>query len=125
MRDFNALTGTDEESYETCVVPHESETVNQNSTKVLEFARNSGLWVAGSWLKCPQAHHWTRYSNIGGVAKEIDHVLIEHCSRMIQNCRVFRSAQFLDTDHMLVVATLKLQLKSEKMDVGKLIERPA
>ena len=48
---------------------------------------------------------------------------------MIQNCRVYRSAQFLNTDHRLVVATLKLKLKSKRMvpfqptlDVGKLKE---
>ena len=47
--------------------------------------------------------------------------------RMIQNCRVHRSAQFLNTDHGLVVTTLKLHLKSRRMvpsqpklDVGKL-----
>ena len=46
---------------------------------------------------------------------------------MIQNCRVHWSAQFLNTDHRFVVATLKLQLKSWRMvlcqprlDVGKL-----
>ena len=33
---------------------------------------------------------------------------------MIQNCRVYRSAQFLNTDHRLV-ATLKLHLKSGRM----------
>ena len=45
---------------------------------------------------------------------------------MIQNCRVDRSAQFLNIDHRLV-ATLKLHLKSRRMvpsqprlDVGKL-----
>ena len=44
-----------------------------------------------------------------------------------QNCRVYRSAQFLNTEHRLVVATLKLQLKSGRMvlsqprlDFGKL-----
>ena len=58
--------------------------------------------------------------------KEIDHVLIDGHWRMIQNCRVHRSAKFLNTDHRLV-ATLKLQLKSGRMvpsqprlDVGKL-----
>ena len=67
------------------------------------------------------------YSNAGGVAKEIDHVLVDGCCRMIQNCKVYRSAEFLNTDHRLVVATLKLQLKSRRMvpskprlDVGKL-----
>ena len=46
---------------------------------------------------------------------------------MIQNCRVYQSAQFLNTDHRLVVATLMLHLKSRRMvpsqprlDVGKL-----
>ena len=33
LGDFNALTGTDRDGYETCVGPHESGTVNQNRTK--------------------------------------------------------------------------------------------
>ena len=46
---------------------------------------------------------------------------------MIQNCRVYWSAQFHNTDHRLLVAILKLQLISGRMaasqprlDVGKL-----
>ena len=57
----------------------------------------------------------------------IDHVLVDGRWRMTQNCRVYRSAQFLNIDHGLVGATLKLQLKSRKMvpsqprlDVGNL-----
>jgi len=53
--------------------------------------------------------------------------VFDGCWRMIQNCRVYRSAQFLNTDHRLVVATLKLQLKCRRMvpsqprlDIGKL-----
>jgi len=83
--------------------------------------------VAGSWFQCPQPHRWTWYSNAGGVAKEIDHVLADWYLRVVQNFRVCRSARFLNTDHRLVVATLKLQLKSRRMvpsqprmDVGKL-----
>ena len=71
--------------------------------------------VAGSWFQRPQAHRWTWYSQAGGVAKEIDHVLVAGHWRMIQNCRVYRSAEFLNTDHRLVVATLKLHLKSRRM----------
>ena len=54
-------------------------------------------------------------------------MLVDGRWRMIQNCRVYRSARFLNTYHRLVVATLKLQLKSGRMvpsqprlDVGKL-----
>ena len=86
--------------------------------------------MAGSWFQHPQAHRWTWCSNTGGVAKEIDHVLIDGHWRMIQNCRVHRSAQFLNTDHRLVVATLKLELKSgrlvpsqPRLGVGKLRDK--
>ena len=82
--------------------------------------------MVGSWFQRSQAHHWTWYSNAGSVAKKIDHVLIDGRWRMIQNCRVYRSAQFLNTEHRLVVATLKLQLKPRRivpsqpwLDVGK------
>ena len=53
-------------------------------------------------------------------------MLVDGRWRMIQNCRLNQSAQFLNTDNRLVVATLKLQLKSRRMvpsqpklDVGK------
>ena len=56
-------------------------------------------------------------------------MLVDGHWRIIQNCRVYRSAQFLNTDHRLVVATLKLQLQSRRMapfqprlDVGKLMD---
>ena len=54
-------------------------------------------------------------------------MLVDGRWRMIQNCRVYRSAQFLNTDHRLVLATLTSQLKTGRMvpsqprlDVGKL-----
>ena len=72
-------------------------------------------------------HCWTRYCNAGGVAKDTDHVLIDGHWRMLQNRMVYRSTQLLNTYQRLVVATLKLQLKSRRMvpsqprlDVSKL-----
>ena len=63
------------------------------------------------------------------MAKEIDHVIVDGPWMMIQKCRIYRSAQFLNTDHRLVIATLKLHHKSRRMvtsqhrlDVGKLID---
>ena len=101
--------------HETCVGPHGSGTVNEKNAKFLDFARSHGFMVAGSWFQRPQAHRWTWYSNACGVAKEIDHVLIDGRWRMIQNCRVYRNAQFINNDHRLVVATLKFHLKSRRM----------
>ena len=90
------MTGTDGDGYETCVKcvsPHGSGTIYQNRTKFLDFARSHGLGVAGSWFQRPQTHRWTWYSIAGGVAKEIDHVLVDCRWRMIQNCSVYRRAQ--------------------------------
>ena len=88
LGDFNASTGTDRDGYETCVGPHWSGTVNQNSTKFLDFASRRRLRVAGSWIQHPKAHRWTWYSNASSVAKESHHVFIDGRWRMIQNCRV-------------------------------------
>ena len=51
-------------------------------------------------------------NNVGNAMKEIDHILVSTRWRILQNCRVYRSAEFFSTDHRLVVATLKLKLKS-------------
>ena len=88
LGDFNASTATEGDGYETCVGPHGSGIMNQNSTKFLDFARSHGLRVAGSWFQHPQGHRWTWYSNAGDVAKGIDHVLIDGRWRMIQNYRI-------------------------------------
>ena len=59
--------------------------------------------------------------------KEIGHVLIDGRWIFLQNCRVYRSAQFLKNYHRLVVASLKLRLISKRtvssqpwLDVGML-----
>ena len=84
LGDFNASTGTDRDGYETCVGPHGSETMNHYSTKFLDFERSHGPRVAVSWFQYPQAHRWTWYSNAGGVAKEILHVLVDGRWRVLQ-----------------------------------------
>ena len=42
-------------------------------------------------------------------------MIVDGRRRIIQNGRMYQSAQFLNTDHRLVVATLKLQLISGRM----------
>ncbi|KAG0724748.1 LINE-1 retrotransposable element ORF2 protein [Chionoecetes opilio] len=75
LGDFNATTGTVRDGYELCVGPHGSGTRNTNSSLLLNFARSRRLRIAGSWYQRPELHRWTWYSNAGGVAKEIDHIL--------------------------------------------------
>ncbi|KAG0715480.1 Craniofacial development protein 2 [Chionoecetes opilio] len=118
LGDFNATSGTVRDGYELCVGPHGSGTRNTNSSLLLNFARSRRLRIAGSWYQRPELHRWTWYSNAGGVAKEIDHILVSTRWRILQNCRVYRSAEFFGTDHRLVVATLKLHVKSRRISRG-------
>ena len=117
LRDFNALTGTDGYGYEKHGCPHGSGTRNQNSTKFLDFVRCCGLRVAVSWFQCQKPHHETLCSIAGGVANEIDHVVIYCHWRLLQNCRIHSSARFLNTDHRLVVATPRTLPSKPKLNV--------
>ena len=115
LGDFNAVTGTERAGYELCVGSHGSGTRNTNSSLFLNFAKSRRLRIICSCYQRPELHHWTWYSNAGWVAKEIDHILISTHWRIIQYCRVYRSAEFFATDHRLVVATFKLHVKSRKI----------
>ncbi|XP_069998879.1 uncharacterized protein [Penaeus vannamei] len=57
-------------------------------------------------------HRWTWYSDVGNAAKEIDLILVSTRWRILQNCRVCRSAKFCGTDHSLVVDTLRVHFKT-------------
>lgn len=46
---------------------------------------------------------------------EIDHILISIHWRILQNCRVYQSAEFLMTDHRLISATLTLHIRSQSL----------
>ena len=133
LGDFNAVTGTSRDGYEACIGPHGSGTFpngerDDNSSMLLDFAVSRGLRVGGSWFQRSDSRRWTWYSNTGRAEKEIDHVLVDGRWRLLQNCRVFRSAQFFSTDHRLLVATLRLRLRAPRprasgqarLDVGRL-----
>ncbi len=128
LGDWNATTGTDRDGYESCVGPHGSGLRDESSSMLVDFAKSRGMMIAGSWFKRSDLRRWTWYSNTGVTRKEIDHVLVDGRWRLIENCRVFRSAQFFTSDHRLLVATLKLRLRCPRratsgqvrLDVGRL-----
>ena len=111
LGDFNATTGSVRNGYEACVGPHGSGRRDESSSMLLDFAQGRSLKIAGSWFQRPDAWRWTWYSNEGVTRKEIDHILVDGRWRLLENCRVFRSAQFFSADHRLLVATLKIRLR--------------
>ena len=114
LGDFNAVSGCDRAGFEMSVGPHGSGAENENSYLLRDFARSQRLRIAGSWYQRPDLHRWTWYSDAGNAVKEIDHILISTRWRILQNCRVFRSAEFCGTDHRLVVATLRVHFRTPR-----------
>jgi len=53
LGDFSASTETDRVGYDTCVGPHWYGTVNQDSTKFLDFARSHGFRVGSFIVSAP------------------------------------------------------------------------
>ena len=116
LGDFNAVSGCDRAGYEMSVGPHGSgtDTGSGNSLLLRDFARSQRMRIAGSWYQRPDLHRFTWYSDAGNAIKEIDHILVSTRWRILQNCRVFRSAEFCRTDHRLVVATLRVHFKTSR-----------
>ena len=53
LGDFNESTGTDRDGYETCIGPHGSGTVNQNSTSSLTLQEVMDLkWLVHGFITC-------------------------------------------------------------------------
>ncbi|XP_037781108.1 uncharacterized protein LOC119577605 [Penaeus monodon] len=51
----------------------------------------------------------------GSQPNEIYHIFVDTRWRILQSCRVFRSAEFFATGHRFVVATLRLSLRSRRI----------
>ncbi|XP_069971661.1 uncharacterized protein [Penaeus vannamei] len=60
---------------------------------------------------CSDPYCWRWYSDVCTAAKEINHKLVS-TQRILQTCRVYRSAEVCGTDHRLVVVTLRVLFKT-------------
>ncbi|XP_076036536.1 uncharacterized protein LOC143022278 [Oratosquilla oratoria] len=115
LDDFNVVADPDRAGYEVCIGPHGSGIRNINISLLLNFAKSRRLRIASSWLQRREPHRWAWYSNAGGVAQEIDHIFVSTHWKILQKCRVYRSAELFGIDHRLVVATLRLRIKSRRI----------
>ena len=68
-----------------------------------EFCKIQKAENCGFLVYYQRVHRWTWYSNAWGVAKEIDHILVSTRWRILQNCRVFRSAKFFAITGLLLL----------------------
>lgn len=79
-----------------------------------DFTRSRRSRISGCWYQCSNPHHWTWYGDAGTVAKEINHIFVSTRWRILQNCKVYWTAEFCGTDLRLVVAILRLHFKTPR-----------
>lgn len=112
LGDSNAVLGCDRAEYEASIGPLGSGAGanSENSLRFRDFARSQKLRTSGFWYQHSDLRH--RYSDVGNAAKEINHIVVGSCWKSLQNCRVYRNAEFCGTDHRFVVANLRVHFKT-------------
>ena len=112
LGDLNATLGSDRREYESVLGPHSSGSRNDNGERLLDLCALHRLKITGSWFRRRNMHRWTWISNDGRTKKELDYIIVSARWNIVQNCRVYRSADCgNNTDHRLVAATCSLRLK--------------
>ena len=112
LGDLNATLGSDRRGYESVLGPHSSGSRNDNGERLLDLCALHRLKITGSWFRRRNMHRWTWISNDGRTKKELDYIIVSARWNIVQNCRVYRSADCgNNTDHRLVAATCSLRLK--------------
>lgn len=90
------------------------DTCNDNGLRVISFAASKDMIISSTTFPHKDIHKITWKSPGGKTANQIDHVLIQKCFRScIIDVRSFRGADW-DTDHFLVLPTLRINLLSHK-----------
>ena len=112
LGDFNAVVGKARDGYSACLGPEGYGTRNDNGSRLLDFAKSYNLLIGGSWFQRPLTRRLTWYSRDGVTRKELDHILVSKRWKLLRNCRVFRSAEYCNTDHRLLVGFLKISFRS-------------
>lgn len=93
--------------------PHDSDTRNRNSWLLINFAKFRHVKIECYWFQRCERHYWNSCCNAVSVPKGINHIFVNNCWRVLQNCRVYSSAGFFVTD-CKVVGKLRIYIKPKK-----------
>ena len=112
--DFNAIVGSDNSAFSTCMKNQGMGKINDNGIRMASFCLANNLVIGGSLFKHKNIHKYTWTSPNGKHRNQIDHFLIsQKFVTSLTDVRTRRGAD-IGSDHQLVVAKLKLKLKTQK-----------
>ena len=111
LGDFNARVGSDFSSRNSVIGPHGIGECNENGERLLDFCASNQLIITNTWFQHKLLHKatWFRNGNRLRTGHMIDHVLVNKRFRTsVLDTRVYRST-FHESDHELVVSTLRFK----------------
>ena len=112
MGDLNAKVGENNTDKELIMGKHDVGTINENGELVTDFCAFNDLVIGGTIFPHKQVHKTTWVSPDTKTEYQIDHITIARKWRKsLLDVRVRRGADAA-SDHRLVLATLKVKLKS-------------
>ena len=100
--------------------PYGPNELNGNGERLLDFCANNGFIVSNTWFQHKPIHQltWYRNGDRSNRGHMIDLVLVNRRFRTsVLDTRVFR-ATHLQSDHELVVSTLRFKIKSKRQRQG-------
>lgn len=118
MGDANAKVGEDPAGYERIMGRHGLGKMNENGERFANFCSTNGLTIGGTIFPHKRIHKATWRSPDGVTENQIDHFCISSkFRRSLRDVKVARGADAA-SDHHLLLATLKLKLKSYNKSKG-------
>ena len=131
MGDFNAQIGRDNTGWEETLGKEAIGVRNENGERLLSYCSSNKLKIGGSMFRHKNIHLGTWRSPNGSTVNQIDHICYQRrWASSVQDVRAHRGAD-VGSDHYLVVATLKVKLKSmankktyKILDIDKLRKEP-
>ena len=132
MGDLNAKVGSNNTGREIIMGKHGVGKMNENGELFADFCLNYDLVIGGTQFSHKIVHKLTWFSNDDKTINQIDHITVNRRNRnSLLDVRVCRGAD-VDTDHYLLVGTIRIKLKTvakkfektnRKYNIAKLNER--
>jgi exonuclease III len=124
LGDFNARVGCDDKTWRGVVGKHgvykES---NDNGRRLVDICAFHDMCVTGTLFQHKDIHKYTRYQWGSNVGTQIDHVVVRRCWRSsVCDTRVYRGADFCNSDHRLVVSEMRVRLSNAKKPKQELVD---
>ena len=94
-----------------------------STLRLLDLCSSNDLCVLGTYFQHKRIHMYTWYQRGKEHRSHIDHIIVRRrWLSSVSDTRVFRGAEFSNTDHRLLISNVKLRLNSRSKPKRTLLD---